>query len=217
MHWVNRGPEPSSLDAIRSDFTQGWIDWCQDKSLGRPSDRKWQLFQSDLEQVFSMLCAYCEEFTGGEVDHFQPVSKFPSLVYEWSNWVFSCPYCNGHKLAKWPQEGYVDPCTESLCERPEDYFTFSPSTWSLKPKDGLSSAQYQKASRMILDLDLNAPHHMKKREKLFEHVDYTCKQFEEGQQPDSTLDHLESMIRRDSELSSFVRVMLEERGYSIEE
>ena len=38
------------------------------------------------------MCGYCEEETAGEIDHFRPVSKCPSLVYEWIQLGLRLPY-----------------------------------------------------------------------------------------------------------------------------
>ena len=85
MHWVDRGPEPDGLAAVRLGRTNGWVAHYQNGVYNRPNDSEWRRFSDKLSEAFSGICGYCEERTAGEVDHFRPISRFPSLVYEWSN------------------------------------------------------------------------------------------------------------------------------------
>ena len=124
MHWVDRGPEPNGLAAIRIARTGAWVAHYRNRVGNRPSDSEWRRFYSDLSAPFHGLCAYCEEITRGEVDHFRPVSRFPHRVYQWSNWVFACHYCNWSKSNRWPPDGYVDPCAEYPEERPDHLLHF---------------------------------------------------------------------------------------------
>ena len=156
---------------VRSQYTQPWVDHYRHGVGGRPTPR-WGQFRGDLRTVFSELCGYCEEETAGQVDHFRPVSKYPSLVYEWSNWVFACPDCNNEKSNKWPPDGYIDPCASDESERPEQFFTFHTGTGELRPRPGLSDVQDQRARRMIGDIGLNASHHLKRRRPLLRELRY---------------------------------------------
>ena len=213
MHWINRGAEPNGLAAVRSQYTQAWIDHYQRGAGSRPIPR-WRQFRSDLRSAFSELCGYCEEETAGEIDHFRPVSKCPSLVYEWSNWIFACPTCNREKSNKWPLEGYIDPCAGDESERPEQFFTFNTRTGELIPESGLSDSQGQRARQMIGDISLNASFHLKKRRRLLRELKYHL-----DRQTDDSEDeeYLSEKVDRESALSSLARALLEERGFIIED
>lgn len=163
MHWVDRGPEPRGLEAIRTQYTAGWLHRYQDGKGRRPNDTRWRDFRETLREVFGGLCGYCEERTKGEVDHFHPVSRFPAQVYQWSNWIFSCPTCNRAKGDKWPSSDYVDPCADSENERPEIYFTFDTTDGTIRPRTGLSPECHTRAATMITDLNLNGHHHILNR------------------------------------------------------
>jgi len=163
MHWVDRSPEPDGLGAVRSRYILRWVEYYPNRTGVRPSDSHWRRFHDDLSKVFSGLCAYCEESDEGEVDHFHPKSKFPQMVYDWSNWVFACHSCNLAKGEKWPPGGYVDPCSRSRPARPENFFDFNTVTGYIIPKAGLSPARRKKAMQMIGDLRLNAHHHLRTR------------------------------------------------------
>ena len=165
MRWVDRGPEPSGVAGYARQFTQGWIDYFQ-KSIGeRPTDFLWGAFRPTLGSRTNNICWYCERQcyanaeSGGRaptVDHFQPISSFPQLAYEWSNWVFSCQRCNvDNKGDNWPGSGYVDPCARSVAERPEQYFDYDVDTGELIPKDRLSDLSRRRARNTINDLGLN--------------------------------------------------------------
>lgn len=163
MHWVNRGEEPLGLKDVRSKFTSEWVNRHRAGINHRPTPR-WGKFREELEAKFHGLCGYCEEITRGEIDHFKPVSKFPDLVYEWSNWVFACNTCNSRfKKDKWPEQGFVDPCADSISERPEQFFDFDLMTGQLVAKRELSRQQRRKAELTVEDLGLDDPAHLKKR------------------------------------------------------
>ena len=168
MHWVDRGPEPKGLEAIRTKYTAGWLHCYRDGKGRRPNDARWRDFRETLREVFGGLCGYCERRDKGEVDHFHPVSRFPAQVYQWSNWIFSCPTCNQAKRDKWPPSGYVDPCADSENEQPEAYFTFDTLSGMIHPRAGLSAERHAKAATMIIDLDLNGLHHISDRVEAME-------------------------------------------------
>ena len=163
MHWVDRGPAPEELAGIHASNTARWVQYYENQSGTKPTDSYWRRFRSDLDRVFSSICAYCEEFCRGEVDHFRPKSRYPGLVYEWSNWLFVCHDCNHAKLEKWPPGGYVDPCAKSEQARPERWFTFDLLTGELIPREDLTAYRRIKAQKMVTDLDLNGRHHLKER------------------------------------------------------
>ena len=211
MHWVDRGQEPDGLEQIWLHDTQRWIDYYRLGTRPKPRPR-WTDFKSDLIEVFSELCAYCEERQRGEVDHFQPKSRFPELVYVWPNWVLACHDCNQAKLAKWPDEGYVDPCAVSISERPESFFDFDIVSGEIVPKEDLSSDSRSKAKTMIDDLRLNDVHHLTNR------LEWLCMISERI--PENTDDQssaIRSICARltspTARLSSVARAWLVKRGY----
>ena len=214
MHWVDRGPERSGLEALRSRLTQEWVEHYKNAKGNRPNPR-WQQFHSDLSKVFSGLCGYCEEFDKGEIDHFRPVSKFPELVYEWSNWVFACSSCNRSKSNKWPDDGYINPCAEDESERPERFFDFHTETRELVPKANLSDERRLKARQMIKNLSLNAPHHMRLREERLFFIEHEIKGLIENSEEEQQF--LEQITDRSFSLSSITRKMLDELGFVIDD
>ena len=90
------------------------------------------------------------------VDHFRPLSRYPALAYQWSNWIFSCRRCNGdNKEDKWPASGYADPSATDEQERPDRYFGYDSDTGDIIPNPGLPSEARERALRTIDDLGLN--------------------------------------------------------------
>ena len=216
MHWVDRGPEPSGLETIRDRRTSHWIDYWENGIGSQPTDSYWSDFHEYLVQRFLRHCGYCEFTCRGEVDHFRPKSKFPELVYEWSNWIFACHDCNQAKGDKWPVEGYVDPCSVTASDRPETYFTFNTESGEIVSLEGLDPDRLDKANTMIDDLKLNAPHHLEKRGTLL----YKMAEFIPDD-PDEETSFSRNLRRilssRNAELSSLARAWLVERGYEIDE
>ena len=165
MRWVDRGAEPVGVAGYARQFTQGWVDYFRDAVGVRPTDSHWREFRSTMGSRTNNICWYCErqcdafvEYGGRAptVDHFRPLSRFPRLAYEWSNWVFSCYACNvENKDDRWPDSGLVDPCATVVAERPEQYFDYDMDTGEIVPKHGLSRVDKRKAETTISTLSLN--------------------------------------------------------------
>ena len=165
MRWVDRGPEPSGVAGYARQFTQGWVDYFQNRAGEEPADSRWREFRSRLGRQTNNVCWYCERqcdiraesgSRSPTIDHFRPRSRFPQLTYEWSNWVFSCRACNvDNKKDRWPDTEYVDPCAANVVEHPEHYFDYDAGTGQIVPKSGLSGNARRKASYTIRDLGLN--------------------------------------------------------------
>ena len=214
MHGVDRGPEPNGLCVIRARYTPFWIQYYRNGVGNPPTDSHWRQFHDDLKRVFGGLCAYCEEITKGEVDHFRPKSKFPDLVYCWSNWLFACHGCNHAKSNNWPVEGYVDPCGTSKLDRPECYFVFDTKTGAVLTNPSLNPRRRQRAQRTVDDLGLNDLHHLKKRVEWLELFSAAIPDAPNGLTTDARkiLVHYTS---RERQFSSLVRTWLSERGYPL--
>ena len=165
MRWINRGPEPPGVDGYARHFTPGWIDYFRRQRGGRPTDSYWREFRAALGARSANVCWYCErrcepasEVSGkaATVDHFKPLSRFPELAYEWTNWIFSCAECNGEfKRDKWPSAGYVDPSTDNAQEGPEKYFHYDMLTGEIIAHPSLAGDARKRAWDTITDLGLN--------------------------------------------------------------
>ena len=216
MHWVDRGPEPAGLGEIHSNYTPRWVQYYTAHIGSKPTDDHWRGFHDDLESVFRGLCAYCEEFAGGEVEHFQPKSKFPDLVYSWTNWLFVCHECNHSKLDKWPAGGYVDPCAISDSERPEHYFSFNTQSGYITPKRNLPLKSFLKAQETIKDLGLNDMHHLGIRGVF---LDFLSARFpiNPGGLTSNFIQDVFRIASRSKPLSSLIRAWLLEHGYPVED
>ena len=215
MHWVDRGPEPPGLGHVRETFTPAWVAYYRDQVGAKPSDSLWQDFSGDLRSRFQGICGYCEEKAAfGEVEHFKPKSKFPELVYIWSNWIFSCNSCGNTKNNKWPPGGYVDPCACSTQERPERFFDFNLRNGRIVPKSGLTQEQRRKASQTIQDLGLNDSDHTENRLGQIEYVRVLLTYLDGTLDPD--VERLVmSQVAPDRAFSSVSKAVLEESGYSV--
>ncbi|MGH1337242.1 MAG: HNH endonuclease [Aureispira sp.] len=94
---------------------------------------RYRTYKKYLRKDFNDRCGYCDgliSWMGGyrafHIDHFVPWKRFNvshshlNLKLDYNNLVFSCPYCNTHKAAKWPTgdpyvhndniNGFIDPC-----------------------------------------------------------------------------------------------------------
>ncbi len=81
-------------------------------------------FKPHLQGDFHKRCGYCDcdDFhvggsRGFQIDHFKPKVQFDGLKNNYSNLVYSCPYCNRAKWNKWKDDdGFIDPCTDEYDE-----------------------------------------------------------------------------------------------------
>ena len=162
MRWIDRGQEPDGVAEYARRYTEGWVDYFQERIGERPTDFLWSVFRPELGSRSNGICWYCErqcEAAGDlapTVDHFRPISLFPQLSYAWSNWIFSCRRCNvDNKRNRWPESGYVDPCAYDVAERPERYFDYDAYTGEIIPNGSLSGIALERAFHSIADLGLN--------------------------------------------------------------
>ena len=217
MRWVNRGPAPSGLKLFRDQFTRGWTSHYRDHFGARPTDARWREFRDELSSRFHGACGYCEEAGRGEVDHFRPKSKYPELVYEWSNWVFACHTCNAiYKKDKWPAGGYVDPCARSRRARPEKFFDFTLRTAEIVTKSGLSQGRLRKARKTIHDIELKDRSHIEKRLARVELVRKLLSFLAATPIP-SVEQCMRQLADPPHELSSITRAVLVKNGYPVEQ
>lgn len=214
MHYVTRGAEPKGLKRYRDRHTPRWVNYYERKRGAKPSDSHWRNFLGDIEEKFSGNCGYCEIACRGEVDHFRPKSRFPKLVYEWSNWVFSCHDCNNWKGEKWRDGGYIDPCASNRSSQPEKFFEFDLKTYEIIPRNGLTPRHQEKVRTMIHDLHLNALHQLKARFQWIMVVSEVLKNENKGD-PDHE-NFIQLVSSRDCWFSSITRVLLAEQGYSVD-
>jgi len=83
-------------------------------------------FKPYLRADFNKRCGYCDDldvYHGGvrgyQIDHFRPHSivTFKHLKEDYSNLVYSCPFCNRAKSNKWlDEDGFIDPCESEYDE-----------------------------------------------------------------------------------------------------
>jgi len=67
-------------------------------------------YKNQLREKFSYSCAYCEAqepelggaSIGFSIDHYKPKKKFPDLIDQYENLVYSCLTCNRFKYQYWP-------------------------------------------------------------------------------------------------------------------
>ena len=215
MHWVNRGPEPLNLPPIRSRFSQAWVKHYSQGMGSKPKDSHWRRFHDDLKRVFCGNCAYCEETTNGEIDHFKPKSKFPKLVYSWSNCLFACHESNHAKADTWPTAGYVDPCAVSAKDDPERHFVIDTQTGRTSPDSALGPHELSKAQDTIDALRLNDPYHLKKRVEWLVLFSAAVPTDHHSLTAEAT-ERVVHFSSRERQFSSLVRTWLMEHDYPME-
>jgi uncharacterized protein (TIGR02646 family) len=80
--------------------------------------------------MFKHKCAFCEskisQVDYGQIEHFKPKSLYPTLCFEWDNFLLSCSLCNGtgSKGNKFPLDADEGPFINPVEENPDDFFRF---------------------------------------------------------------------------------------------
>ena len=215
MHTVVRGPEPSRLKEVRKRLSPKWVRYYREKKGKKPSDACWRDFQPALSAAFFCLCAYCEQVCKGEVDHLRPKSRFPKLVYRWSNWVHACHTCNQKKQEKWPRGGYVNPCATSARARPEAHFDFDMKTAEIIPTRDAMAVRQRRSLVTVRDLGLNDYHHLKARAQWLMAVRMALAA--EGSGKARLNETVASLASRERAFSSITRKLLRELGHEFDD
>ena len=63
-------------------------------------------------------CMYCGDNQGTDIDHFEPIDRYPMRTFDWTNHVLACSLCNSHlKGAAFPLDEsgkplLIDPTAE---------------------------------------------------------------------------------------------------------
>ncbi len=60
------------------------------------------VLKKELLKYYQGKCAYCEQITGLQLEHYRPKSKYYWLVYEWTNLLPACSECNSKKGTQFP-------------------------------------------------------------------------------------------------------------------
>lgn len=120
-------------------------------------------YKDYLREDFYNCCGYCDDndmWSGGKrayhIDHFAPKSLFSELENEYSNLIYSCPFCNGAKSNDWVTNsydkpvdfekriGYIDPCDENYVKQFK-----RESDGSITPKSDVGKYMWEKLNLFL--------------------------------------------------------------------
>tara|TARA_R110002096_G_scaffold1077_1_gene5816 strand:+ start:8881 stop:9684 length:804 start_codon:yes stop_codon:yes gene_type:complete len=125
MHFINRSgldnPPLKKLDELNKKDQDNWIAYNKARSKkqtplpAKPSSG-WlnKEIRNPLRILFLKNCGYCGTHTDigndAEVDHHFPTSLDLEAenIYNWENYIWSCPSCNGMKKNHYP---FLNPCS----------------------------------------------------------------------------------------------------------
>ncbi|HEU4404114.1 MAG TPA: HNH endonuclease [Polyangiaceae bacterium] len=113
------------LDEQSPTRVKGFVRWAP-HVLPKPKGKKAPEFPAvwrdgQVKRAISKMsngyCAYCQTSVSanhpgkvpGQVEHFKPKSRFPTLAYDVNNYFLVCGACNLKKHDQWPRGGYVRP------------------------------------------------------------------------------------------------------------
>lgn len=138
---VTRTAKPNVLVQNSLSWTNEYLIAKQEYNVSKTLDNKKTLntvekrynhkeVKTSLKKMFYKKCAFCESHIThidyGQIEHFQPKSKYPELCFEWNNFLLSCSVCNGkaNKGDKFPLENEGGPFIHPVDENPQDFFKF---------------------------------------------------------------------------------------------
>lgn len=105
-------PSVSTLDSLR----RYQVDIDAMSNFEERADKAGDLFTKrnkkgngtfdDIKECLTQMCsgarrcAYCEDSVADEVEHIYPKALYPSLCFDWDNYLYACGNCNGPKNNK---------------------------------------------------------------------------------------------------------------------
>lgn len=153
--------QPAPADFEQKVRKKG-LAWLKKKninvSLAKPPNVKlpdyWTACIPDLRAAYGSICAYVciyiEEVVGSAtVEHFKPKSLYPSLAFEWNNYLLVCGTMNGRKG---DFEDVLNPFT-----LPANTFYLNLVDGEIRPNPNLSNTDTRAALDTIQRLKLNHP------------------------------------------------------------
>ena len=143
MQFTKRSNCPDLLTEKQAQWTVPWVAhyrWkagisAEAERPKRPSTSHWLKDEIRLLLIkdFHNNCGYCGEVlptpqqiekqktkpvAKGDIDHFLPKAKYPELVYEWENYVWSCKPCNQSKKEFYDvAHPLLNPCLKEDCRQ----------------------------------------------------------------------------------------------------
>ncbi|MGI0106165.1 HNH endonuclease [Salinimicrobium sp. WS361] len=153
MHYIKRGTASKKIkDLLESSNKKHKENWKLYNKAKKDNQRlptkpssTWNndIIRNELKILFLKNCGYCGIHTDkgheAEVDHFFPKSEDleANLIYNWNNFIWSCPSCNRKKSSNYP---IINPCDEDEMDQiyfhsaDGRYLPFHSSTEDLKTK-----------------------------------------------------------------------------------
>jgi uncharacterized protein (TIGR02646 family) len=165
MRPFTRGPAPPILLEVAPAATKRFVTRRQKNPAAEFSwpRRKKQSIASTIVEALEPLtdahCSYCDGFpidalARKEIDHFEPKTRAPHLVLEWTNLYLGCTACNGAKGETW----------DAALLRPDDpsfsfaaFFLVDELTGRLVPNPAASEEDRRRADVTIKCFALQRP------------------------------------------------------------
>lgn len=118
--------------------------------------KNYRKHKSALRKEFSYSCSYCNirepELGGSEsfwIDHYRPKSKFPHLINDYNNLLYSCRICNRTKGNYWPN--FAEELFDKIVLNPRNdaidkHINKASHNWKGNTKQGAWNIEFMKLS-----------------------------------------------------------------------
>jgi uncharacterized protein (TIGR02646 family) len=118
VKWARR---PTGRGKARA--TSARAAWSDAKALRRH-------LKGELESLAfrAEFCMYCYESRGTDVDHFEPISANARRVFDWTNHILACGFCNQQaKREEFPRQNGVPLLLDPFVDDSAHHMTLGPS------------------------------------------------------------------------------------------
>lgn len=123
-----KGETPIVLSENAEQWTADFLKYF-DKGEKAPDSVRFRYRDPEIKSAIRLetsdKCAYCESKVPhsqpGDTEHIRPVSKNPSLIYDWMNLTYVCRECNQKKS---DYDNEEEPLINPYTSDPEEHVTF---------------------------------------------------------------------------------------------
>lgn len=185
----------------------------QNKKIVATIEKKYNHIEvkDSLKIMFKKKCAFCESHIThidyGQIEHFKPKSRYPELCFEWSNFLLSCPICNGaaNKGDKFPLANEGGPLINPVAENPNYFFKFEYDT---AMKSFLLLPKTKRAATTIKTMGLNRDDLAENRTILLAKIVFILENIIDRNLPREILNEFSNLFSEKDEYYAFIKILI---------
>jgi uncharacterized protein (TIGR02646 family) len=107
-----------------------------------------------LAEIFHGKCAYCEQESAKDVEHYFPKCSYPGRMFLWDNFLWACKNCDTDKLDQFPLDSRENPLLlHPGRDDPLDYFCWDLLSGKMVLHPDPARGERARQTRDLLHLD----------------------------------------------------------------